>query len=712
MSFWRRLFSLKDNPVHRQITLWRGSQAVWSEDDFETYAREGYTTNLYAYRATKLVAQSVGALKWMVFQNRNGKRIEIEDPNHPVKKLLKRPNPEFGGTAFFQSMEIYKIISGNVFILAAGPSGSEKSPVREPKELWLLRPDRTKPVSGTAAQRILGYDYVLNNTQRFHPSVICHIREFHPVNDFYGLPIFKPGARSIDIDNDGRKWNKALLQNSANPSLMLATELELNDPTFDRLIKQFGDGWSGIANAGKVKVLEGGLKPEKVSWSPRDMEWSTQSIRSAKEISITIGVAPELIGDSANKTYSNYKEARKALYEDTVFPHADLNRDEINHWFAQWFPDIEIDYDRDDVEAVREDRQQWWTSLDQAFEKGTITRDENREGKGYEPLGNDFMIIPLGGTPVAVGDDVVSAMEPPEIPEDVEKEEDIPEDKSRFELKSLNINTPSKRFIFEKSVNRRRDRWIKSINLAAKKRLDQQAKSIVAAVRSASDGDSALARAEEAINRQKPLWERFFKSVYMTVGKDFAEATKRGFKSDIFDMPMRPGSDLEKKAVLFAKAATDPWMKSVEEWLKENGGDKIDGITKTDLKRIKRELIEGIQAGEGPGTLADRIENFLEASYKNRALAIARTEVIPASNLASQSVARSTGLPLTKEWLNTGDDRTRDDHLDAGGQVVPIDSAYEVGGEKMMFPGDTSLGASAENTIQCRCSEVYQVVEA
>ena len=40
----------------------------------------------------------------------------------------------------------------------------------------------------------------------------------------------------------------------------------------------------------------------------------------------------------------------------------------------------------------------------------------------------------------------------------------------------------------------------------------------------------------------------------------------------------------------------------------------------------------------------------------------------------------------------------------ADGQRVGVDEAFSVGGEKLMFPGDRSHGASGWNIYNCRCA--------
>jgi uncharacterized protein with gpF-like domain len=65
----------------------------------------------------------------------------------------------------------------------------------------------------------------------------------------------------------------------------------------------------------------------------------------------------------------------------------------------------------------------------------------------------------------------------------------------------------------------------------------------------------------------------------------------------------------------------------------------------------------------------------------------------------------------TKYWMAILDDRTREWHVEADGQKRPLDQPFIVMGENLMYPKDTSMGASAENVINCRCSTVYKMEE-
>lgn len=62
---------------------------------------------------------------------------------------------------------------------------------------------------------------------------------------------------------------------------------------------------------------------------------------------------------------------------------------------------------------------------------------------------------------------------------------------------------------------------------------------------------------------------------------------------------------------------------------------------------------------------------------------------------------------LRKIWVTVGDSVVRPAHVSADGQEQLAIHPFLVGGEKLDRPGDTSMGASAGNVINCRCSADY-----
>lgn len=122
---------------------------------------------------------------------------------------------------------------------------------------------------------------------------------------------------------------------------------------------------------------------------------------------------------------------------------------------------------------------------------------------------------------------------------------------------------------------------------------------------------------------------------------------------------------------------------------------------------------------------SDQIEKLVTA-YKNRSLkyraeTIARTETIQSINRAEyqahmQLVDEDAINPnaIRKYWDSTGDRATRRTHtlLEKKYQEegVSLDEPFvSPSGAKLLYPGDTSLGAPGAETINCRCRQLIKV---
>jgi 2'-5' RNA ligase len=133
--------------------------------------------------------------------------------------------------------------------------------------------------------------------------------------------------------------------------------------------------------------------------------------------------------------------------------------------------------------------------------------------------------------------------------------------------------------------------------------------------------------------------------------------------------------------------------------------NRLVAVSDTLWEVARRELADGVRAGEGIEELATRLQQA-GAFGEARARTIARTEVVAAANASSLAQALRLGDPsMTKTWEDADDDRVRPAHAIADGQTVPVGEPFEVGGEALMYPGQPT--GSAGNVINERCTQVY-----
>lgn len=378
MGLFDRL-SRKASEASRLLVMNPG-QPRWTPRNYAHFAKEGYQYNVVAYQAINRVADAVATIEWEVWQG--DKAIEGE---HPLKALWSRPNTQQTGGEYLRSVIGYLLISGNSYIETVGG-------LRQPiVELHNPRSDRMKVVpNGEGLVGAYVYKYQSREV-RWQVDPITgrgpmhHMKLWHPLDDFYGMSPIEAGAFAVDQHNEAMKWVQALLQNSARPSgaLTMKDGSKLGDEQFNRLQAQIEQQYAGAANAGRPMLLEGGLAWEQMGLSPSDMAILETKFSSARDIALAFGVPPQLLGIPGDATYSNYKEARLAFYEDTVLPLLGYLLHTFNDIFEEPFSGAYIKPNLDSIPAIAEKRQELWDAIDKSKE---LTINERREAKGYPPL--------------------------------------------------------------------------------------------------------------------------------------------------------------------------------------------------------------------------------------------------------------------------------------------------------------------------------------
>jgi hypothetical protein len=214
-----------------------------------------------------------------------------------------------------------------------------------------------------------------------------HLTLFNPLDDHYGMSPLEAAQASLDVHNAASAWNKALLDNAARPSGALvysAAGGNLSDEQFERLKSELEAHYQGAANAGRPLLLEGGLDWKGLSLSPKDMDFVEAKHIAAREIALAFGVPPMLLGIPGDNTYSNYAEANRALYRQTVVPLVTRIASALGHWLGESFgSDLRLVPDLDEVPALSFEREALWKRVGEA---SFLTDDEKRAATGYEPL--------------------------------------------------------------------------------------------------------------------------------------------------------------------------------------------------------------------------------------------------------------------------------------------------------------------------------------
>ena len=417
---------------------------------YEDLATDGYSENAIVYRCINEIANNASRVKINLF------RGDQEVDNHPLLDLLYKPSPTMSQVEYFQSVYSYLLISGNNYMLSVG---GDNSP---PTELYNLRPDRIKIRTGVRAMPV-AYDYVLKGQvvesyevdQATGSSKVKHIKLFNPLDDYYGMSPIQASSVDIDQHNLANKHNVNLLQNGARPSGAVifnpkdetGGHVQLSDVQRNQLMNDVNQRFSGTGNAGKPMLLEGDFDWKEMGLSPKDMDFIQLKNMSAKDIALVYGVPSQLIGIPDSQTYSNFAEAKLALYNETIIPLLDRIQGDMNEWLVPMFNEqgLELRYDIDSIPAMAEQRKRVFESVTAGVRDGILTRNEAREQLGYEPIeGADSLLVQANLMPLNLADDMTEENISEDIPEEVVPEELIENEDSDIDdiIKAISdINT-------------------------------------------------------------------------------------------------------------------------------------------------------------------------------------------------------------------------------------------------------------------------------
>lgn len=372
------------------IAAFTVGRPVWSERNYEAFAKEGYSVNAILHRCVKLIAQNAASPPWLLYGKGDQ---EIEE--HPLLDLLRKPNPTNGGAALFEAFYAYLAIAGNTYLEFVSSAGKQKA------ELWSLRPDRMQIIPGPYGMP-QAYRYEVNGRQvdwqvdpRTGMSPVLHVKEFHPINDWYGLSPVEPAAYGVDRYNAASAHNKALLDNGARPSGALIFEpvkgaadepaKAAPEEVIAAAKEEMEERHGGPKNAGRPFVFGGNVKWEEMGVNAKDGDFVALSEAAARDICTAMGV-PHVLIVPGEATYNNIRDMKLDLWESRILPLIDKTLDALNTWLVPQFGDgMRLTIDYDDVQALEPRRESKRQSTVELFDKGLLTRDEAREALQYDP---------------------------------------------------------------------------------------------------------------------------------------------------------------------------------------------------------------------------------------------------------------------------------------------------------------------------------------
>lgn len=690
-------FMTKATAVHSAIYASQFNTPQWGSARYDRLAKDGHNSNVWVYACINAIATSSADIPLLLYQRKGKGKVEIED--HPILDLLKKPNDFQSGRELREEWARFLLLSGRSFI-------EKTQGLSSVVELWALRPDWIAPVPSTK-DMIGGYQFRAEGgaEKQLRADQVMMWKLFDPLSTLDGLSPLQIASRIVDMDAAANDWNKALLDNGGSPPGVVTTASTLDETTFQRMSSQIRKMFGGRRNVGKFPLLEGGLTYQSTGLSPKDIMFKDLKLMNRIEICAAFNVPPEIVGDGQNKTYSNYQEARASFYEETILPMTGKFLDTLNTQLVPLFGDkLFLEIDRDKIEALQENTDSKWKRITEAVEKGILSPDEGREELGYSPKKGEAAKLrepaPLVGSRSNTEGQDSGKGQAGHTSSDNPFDAGIESLKSILQLLETKESPEDEDAAYFALIEKERAPFYKSAYKLIRQRLTEERDAIVKAVE--KGGMKAF---EKEMDIQEEKWNLTITAIYTGTITHFGKWEYDLLKAE-YDAKSGEGA-FENK--FFGRAFTAA-RQAIQKFIGETSVYAVTKINEFTRETLRSVISSGVDRGQSFLSISKDIQKIYGGKFgPRRAIMIARTEIVSASNYGAQQGALATGLELEKKWVTTLDGRQRDSHNDCHAQVRDMDKPYDVGGYPARFPGDPKL--PAKERIKCRCAEKHNVKE-
>lgn len=401
---------------------------VYMPDDVEAYIQDGYLFNPNVYSIVSLIAQKAGTIPWFVYNIKDKKALRLYkaggpentvqkallrhkaiEPlkDHELMSLFERPNPLQGWSEFMEQSVGFKLVTGETFVHAIGPTGGVNA--GRVKEMWIYPTQLIDIIYGDRFNPIRGYRYKVDQSIEIPAEEIIHLKYWSPEYlhgaMLHGVSPIRAGRRALSKSNAAYDAGTAAMQNSGMYGFISGRKdsTGFGALTEDQAIalQERMDKYTQAKNRGRVPITSADLQWNQMAMSPVDLALIESEKMDLRTLCNIYHVPSELFNDAANKTYSNTTEASRAIWVNAVIPALTQFRDSFNSYISRTYGnEIYIDFDTSVVPELQDDLAMQVNALQNAW---WITPQERRQVMQWDPSPipeMEMMWIPAGLQPM------------------------------------------------------------------------------------------------------------------------------------------------------------------------------------------------------------------------------------------------------------------------------------------------------------------------
>lgn len=402
MSIWESIQKLWGrSQIFDVVIRDNANQAIYPDTKSKYYC-DTYTQNSDVFSVINKIVQPASRVPVIQVNKKTGE----EKPGIGLE-LISRPNPFQSQQEFFQQVMTTYEIFGEGLIAAERPEFGLRA--GKPSRLDSLPPQWIDIEIGNFFEPITGYTLQLGQQEvKYSYADVMHWKLLNP--DFQidgshlrGMSPLKPLLKAVAASSSGYDSMVAAFQNQGAYGMLTILGVKEADGKYSggpktaeqlsQLESSFRQKMTGNQNRGKIFATNKSAEWINFGLSPVDMNILQSIVFSGGALYDAYNVPDILKSGSQSKTYMNYQEAQKALWNNAIIPTLDGFLAKLSDWLLPILgeEDTEFKANYDDIPALQEDKAKSVAWMVQAG----LTYNEIREALGYEPLPYENMDIPL-----------------------------------------------------------------------------------------------------------------------------------------------------------------------------------------------------------------------------------------------------------------------------------------------------------------------------
>lgn len=632
----------------------------------------------WVYKNNDVIAKEVSQIDFALYQIglKDGKINYTEVDSNPILDLLDRFNDATTSSDGLYLTQSHKKLTGDSFWLLDKNGNTINN-------LYLLQPDKVTIDLGTPTDAtdklIKGYEYkdsvdgkVVN--QYYPAEDVIHFKTPNPNNPYRGYGAVEAAADTIDIDNLTNETTREFFRNGAITNFVLSTEGKLTDEQLKRLKAELNSAYGGVRNAYKTMILSGGLKPEKLSYSNKEMEFLSQLEWYRDKLMVVFGNTKASLGLIDDVNRASFDSSIISWKRISVKPEMKAIVDTLNEFMLPFYG---TNYILGFKDPIPEDRNAKLTEVEKT--KGILSVNERRALLGYDAIQGGDTISEIEGQRRA--DEAASNIG----------------NGDKADEKALEAYVPSALQNVNRTVVLRRQKWFEQlqVNKDVKEKAIPLARKIIA---DRKKKKTAITKSEHNEHNQftdKKVWaywqkqinvveqiesrfknkvvqflEKVEREVLANVDTEIESRTKQANKAlyQEEELLVQAGIDftplLMDQVIVAGQQANDfmgldsPYLPlQIRATVSRNVQKFTKSMLKTDREKLISIIAGGIEAGESVGDIKSHISAKFTDIKKTQSELITRTEVIKASNMGALDAFEQSGIVEGKQWLTAKDER-------------------------------------------------------